>query len=129
MIGRALYTWFLGKKIDFYIKMNDRKEVKSMTDTPSSLATPTDGYTDWLLELKGHIHNAQRSAALWVNQELVLLYRQIGQDIQIVQRAVAQLFWWKNLIAEHPEPFLNIENIERELATVGGSEHGVKHHE
>lgn len=45
-----------------------------MTDKPISLTTPPDGYTDWLQELKGRIHNAQQRAALAVNQELVLLY-------------------------------------------------------
>lgn len=39
------------------------------------------GYTDWLLELKTRIHNAQQRATLAVNRELVLLYWQIGRDI------------------------------------------------
>ncbi len=129
MIGRALCTWFLGTKVDLYIKMNDRKEVKSMTDTPISLDTPPEGYTDWLLELKGRIHNAQKRTSLGVNQGLVLLYRQTGQYIQIVQRAVAQLFCWKNLIAKHPEAFSHIKKIERVLATEGDSGHGVKQYE
>lgn len=38
-------------------------------------------YADWLTELKQRIHAAQQRAALAVNQELVLLYWQIGQGI------------------------------------------------
>ena len=52
-----------------------------MNDKTISLTTPPDGYTDWVLELKARIHTAQQRAALAVNQELVLLYWQIGQDI------------------------------------------------
>ena len=52
-----------------------------MSDKIISLTTPPDGYTDWVLELKARIHTAQQRAALAVNQELVLLYWQIGQDI------------------------------------------------
>ena len=51
-----------------------------MTD-PISLTTAPSGYSDWLLELKTRIHNAQQRAALAVNRELVLLYWQIGRDI------------------------------------------------
>ena len=66
-----------------------------MTDKPISLTTPPDGYTDWLQELKGRIHNAQQRAALAVNQELVLLYWQIGQDILARQ---AQQGWGAKVI-------------------------------
>jgi predicted nuclease of restriction endonuclease-like (RecB) superfamily len=52
-----------------------------MTDNPTSLAPPPDGYTDWLAELKNRIHTAQQRATLAVNRELVLLYWQIGRDI------------------------------------------------
>lgn len=52
-----------------------------MSDKITSLTIPPDGYTDWLLELRERIHAAQQRAALAVNQELVLLYWQIGQDI------------------------------------------------
>lgn len=52
-----------------------------MSELPTSLTPPPDGYTDWLLELKTRIHSAQQRAALAVNRELVLLYWQIGQDI------------------------------------------------
>lgn len=52
-----------------------------MNDKTISLTTPPDGYTDWVLELKARINTAQQRAALAVNQELVLLYWQIGQDI------------------------------------------------
>lgn len=52
-----------------------------MRDTPVSLTTHPEGYSDWLAELKGRIHNAQQRATLAVNRELVLLYWQIGHDI------------------------------------------------
>ncbi|RMS50341.1 hypothetical protein ALP66_02599 [Pseudomonas amygdali pv. photiniae] len=53
----------------------------SMGNDPVSLATPPEGYGDWLADLKGRIHIAQQRATLSVNRELVLLYWQIGQDI------------------------------------------------
>ena len=52
-----------------------------MRETPESLTTPPEGYSDWLTDLKGRIHSAQQRATLAVNRELVLLYWQIGQDI------------------------------------------------
>ncbi|MNL16881.1 hypothetical protein D3C87_1379440 [compost metagenome] len=52
-----------------------------MSDTAVSLATPPEGYGDWLADLKGLIHNAHQRAALAVNHELVKLYWQIGNDI------------------------------------------------
>ncbi len=52
-----------------------------MAERPVSLTAPPGGYAEWLVELKGRIHNAQQRAALAVNRELVLLYWQIGQDI------------------------------------------------
>jgi len=52
-----------------------------MDDQPVSLISTPEGYADWLLELKNRIHTAQQRAALVVNRELVLLYRQIGRDI------------------------------------------------
>jgi len=42
---------------------------------------PPEGYIDWLAELKIKIHNAQQRATLAVNNELVLLYWQIGNEI------------------------------------------------
>jgi predicted nuclease of restriction endonuclease-like (RecB) superfamily len=59
-----------------------------MSNKPPSLTTPPDGYSDWLTDLKKRIHHAQQRASLAVNQELVLLYWQIGQDI--LQRQAAQ---------------------------------------
>ena len=58
-----------------------------MSDKMISLTPPPDGYTDWVLALKERIHTAQQRAALAVNQELVLLYWQIGQDILTRQSA------------------------------------------
>lgn len=53
----------------------------SVSETPPSLLPPPVGYADWLVDLKGRIHNAQQRATLAVNRELVLLYWQIGRDI------------------------------------------------
>lgn len=39
------------------------------------------GYQDWLNQLKTQIRSSQQRAILAVNQELVLLYWQIGQNI------------------------------------------------
>jgi predicted nuclease of restriction endonuclease-like (RecB) superfamily len=50
-------------------------------DRPVALIDAPAGYADWLAELKARIHTAQQRAALVVNQELVLLYWQIGKDI------------------------------------------------
>ena len=50
-------------------------------DDPVSLTPPPAGYADWLAELKHRIHNAQQRATLAVNQELIVLYWQIGRDI------------------------------------------------
>ena len=52
-----------------------------MSDMPTGLTLPPEGYTDWLAELKGRIHSAQQRATLAVNRELVLLYWQIGRDV------------------------------------------------
>jgi predicted nuclease of restriction endonuclease-like (RecB) superfamily len=45
------------------------------------LTQAPEGYSDWLVELKVKIHNAQQRATLAVNHELILLYWQIGRDI------------------------------------------------
>ena len=39
------------------------------------------GYQDWLNQLKTQIRSSQQRAILAVNQELVMLYWQIGQNI------------------------------------------------
>jgi len=49
-----------------------------MSEKPVSLTPVPEGYADWLAELKSRIHTAQQRATLAVNQELVLLYWQIG---------------------------------------------------
>lgn len=56
-----------------------------MTEKPVSLSSSPQGYTDWLVELKGRIHAAQQRATLAVNRELVGLYWQIGRDILVRQ--------------------------------------------
>lgn len=53
----------------------------SNTSHPASLAVAPAGYAQWLTELKQRIHASQQRATLAVNQELVLLYWQIGQGI------------------------------------------------
>ena len=58
-----------------------------MSDEPVQLSPVPEGYADWLADLKGRIHTAQQRATLAVNQELVLLYWQIGQDILARQSA------------------------------------------
>jgi predicted nuclease of restriction endonuclease-like (RecB) superfamily len=50
-------------------------------ERPAGLIPQPVGYADWLAELKSRIHSAQQRATLAVNQELVLLYWQIGRDI------------------------------------------------
>ncbi|AZF34155.1 hypothetical protein C4J89_4718 [Pseudomonas sp. R4-35-07] len=52
-----------------------------MSETSIGLSAPPEGYTDWLTDLKGRIHNAQQRASIAVNRELVLLYWQIGREI------------------------------------------------
>lgn len=58
---------------------------------PMGLQPPPAGYSDWLSELKGRIYKAQQRATLAVNQELVLLYWQIGRDILVRQSKVGEL--------------------------------------
>ena len=70
--------------------------------------TSEQSYQDWLNQLKTQIRSSQQRAILAVNQELVLLYWQIGQNI--LQRQDQQ--GWgakvvdrlsKDLSAEFPE--------------------------
>ena len=56
-----------------------------MSDKPMSLTQAPEGYADWLTDLKARIHSAQQRASLAVNRELVLLYWQIGRDVQTRQ--------------------------------------------
>jgi predicted nuclease of restriction endonuclease-like (RecB) superfamily len=58
-----------------------------MSDKPVSLTEPPEGYAAWLTDLKYRIHKAQQRATLAVNQELILLYWQIGRDILARQAA------------------------------------------
>ena len=50
-------------------------------DRPINLTQPPAGYTDWLGEIKGQIHEAQQRASQALNLELVLLYWKIGSSI------------------------------------------------
>lgn len=45
-----------------------------MSDKPVKLTPEPQGYTDWLVELKAQIHEAQQRAAQALNLELVVLY-------------------------------------------------------
>lgn len=56
--------------------MNPNKPQQSISLTPIP-----DGYSDWLTDLKTHIHNAQQRAAIAANCEMIGLYWHIGQDI------------------------------------------------
>ena len=82
---------------------NKRKLSMSLTEQTSE-----QSYQDWLNQLKKQIRSSQQRAILAVNQELVLLYWQIGQNI--LQRQDQQ--GWgakvidrlsKDLSAEFPE--------------------------
>jgi len=64
-------------------------------DGPISLTPPPNGYSDWLIDLKGRIHTAQQRATLSVNRELVFLYWQIGRDVLTRQ---AQQGWGAKVI-------------------------------
>src|SRR5262249_40071901 len=55
----------------------------TMTDLPAPLP---EGYDEFLRDLKERIRSAQVRAALAVNQELVLLYWELGRDILHQQR-------------------------------------------
>ena len=48
-----------------------------MDETPLALVPPPEGYTDWLVDLKGRIHTQRTTLA--VSRKLVLLYWQIGR--------------------------------------------------
>src|SRR5699024_835445 len=52
-----------------------------MSAAPAPLQPAPDGYADWLGALKNRIATAQQRATRAVNQELVLLYWEIGRDI------------------------------------------------
>ncbi|WP_397384235.1 YhcG family protein [Prosthecobacter sp.] len=58
-----------------------------MNDTPASLTPQPEGYASWLGELKDRIHSARQRATLAVNQELILLYWNIGRDVLARQAA------------------------------------------
>ncbi|GHT84315.1 hypothetical protein AGMMS49960_08660 [Betaproteobacteria bacterium] len=66
-----------------------------MTDNPTNLTPPPEGYADWLADLKTRIQTAQQRATLAVNRELVLLYWQIGRDILARQ---AEQGWGSKII-------------------------------
>lgn len=59
-----------------------------MTDPRMNNVSLPEGYGEWLAEVKSRIYSAQQRAALAVNQELLLLYWQIGSEI--LQRQNAQ---------------------------------------
>lgn len=50
-----------------------------------SSLVPDDGYRELLKDLKGGSESSQIKAAIAANQELILLYWQIGQEILMRQ--------------------------------------------
>jgi hypothetical protein len=50
-----------------------------MTDKPVSLASPPEGYADWMADIKARVPAARQRAALAANAELVTDY--ISQSI------------------------------------------------
>lgn len=52
-----------------------------MAEPSPALAEPPEGYSEWLAELKSRVYTAQQCAALAVNNEMLRLYWQIGQEI------------------------------------------------
>ncbi|WP_404823082.1 DUF1016 N-terminal domain-containing protein [Pseudomonas capsici] len=46
----------------------------------STTSVQPEGYSDWLMSLKGDIKRARQRAALAVNSELVRLYHRFGQQ-------------------------------------------------
>jgi predicted nuclease of restriction endonuclease-like (RecB) superfamily len=73
-----------------------------------SSLVPDDGYRELLEDLKGRIRSSQIKAAIAVNQELILLYWQIGREILMRQelqgwgaKVITQLS--KDLAQEFPE--------------------------
>jgi predicted nuclease of restriction endonuclease-like (RecB) superfamily len=52
-----------------------------VSERPTALSEPPEGYAEWLAGLKDRIHSAQQRASLAVNAELLQLYWQIGRDI------------------------------------------------
>jgi predicted nuclease of restriction endonuclease-like (RecB) superfamily len=63
-----------------------RTPPSALPGKPSSLLPRPEGYDAFLRDLKERIRRAQLQAARAVNQELVLLYWQIGQDILAQQQ-------------------------------------------
>lgn len=53
----------------------------AMEQVPPSFVEAPAGYAAWFVELKARIQTAQQRIAVAANQELVLLYWQIGRDI------------------------------------------------
>ena len=64
-------------------------------NTPVKLMSAPNGYAEWLVDLKSRIHASQQRAARAVNQELVLLYWQIGREILERQ---SQQYWGAKVI-------------------------------
>jgi predicted nuclease of restriction endonuclease-like (RecB) superfamily len=58
-----------------------------MAQKSPAFAEPPEGYSEWLAELKSRLYAAQQRAALAVNNEMLRLYWQIGQDILARQGA------------------------------------------
>jgi predicted nuclease of restriction endonuclease-like (RecB) superfamily len=76
-------------------KAKARPAPAAAPEAPPGLSPQPAGYAEWLVDLKARIHTAQQRAALAVNQELVLLYWQLGREILARQ---AQQGWGAKVI-------------------------------
>lgn len=70
---------------------------KEPAEIPASLQERPPGYTEWLANLKLKVQEAQQRATLAVNQELLRLYWEIGNDI-LARQAEAV---WGSRILDH----------------------------
>lgn len=67
-----------------------------------ALINTPEGYNSWFVELKERIHSAQQRASLAVNQELVLLYWQIVQQVVEQLSCVRNLYFVQEVLAQLP---------------------------
>lgn len=76
-------------------KAVSKRPAKVVPQAVAQASAVPGGYIAWLGELKQRIHAAQQRAAQAVNHELVLLYWQIGRDIQ---QRFAEQNWGSKII-------------------------------
>ena len=73
---------------------SSRSAVVTLAKT-ASVAAPPDGYSDFLVEIKGQIRQRQYQALRAVNRELLDLYWWLGEDISKRQ---SELGWGKGVV-------------------------------